>query len=92
MCATAFDGEIAALVRALGFCALDATAGVEFRISTDSQAAMVRLRNDQTGPGQEVARRAIRVAWVGILENGAQVQVLWVPGNAGVPGNELAGE
>ena len=58
--------EVAALVRALEMCALDATARAEFRIFTDSQAAMTRLRDDQPGPGQEMARRDIQVAMVGI--------------------------
>ena len=92
VCATAFDAEVAALVRALKLCALDATAGAEFRIFTDSQATMARLRNDQPGPGHEMARRAIGIARAGIHERGARVQVLWVPGHARVPGNGLADE
>ena len=37
---SAFDAELAALVRAIEICALDAREGVTFRIFTDSQAAM----------------------------------------------------
>ena len=48
------------------------------------------MRDVQPGPGQEMARRGIRVAVAGIIGRGARVQIEWVPGHAGVEGNELA--
>lgn len=61
------------VVRALELCALDGGVGVEFRIFTDSQAAMVRMQSDQSGPGQEMARRGIQIArrglWTGVLRS-----------------------
>ena len=65
---------------------MGAAVGAEFRVFTDSQAAMIGLRNDQPGPGQELARRGIRVARAGVIDKGAQVQIEWVPGHAGVFG------
>ena len=66
---------MAALVRAIEICALVAEEGAELRIFTGSQAAMGRLRNDQPGPGQRLARRGIRVACEGIRDRGAHVQL-----------------
>ena len=55
-----------------------------------NQAVMTRLWSDQPGPGQEMARRGIQIARAGIVDRRTQVQILWVPGHAGVPVNELA--
>ena len=87
---SAFGAELAALVRAIEICALDACGGRDFRIFTGSQAAMRRLQSDQPGPGQSMARRGIQIARQGIYGRGAKVRVMWVPGHRGVPGNELA--
>lgn len=53
-----FDAEVAALVRAIEICTLDAEEGRLFRIITDSQAAMRRMQDDQPGAGQSLAGRA----------------------------------
>lgn len=87
---SSIDAELQALVRAVEICALDAREGTSFRIFTDSQAAMYRLRCDRPGLGQSLARRAIRIAKLGIYERGADVRIMWVPGHHGIPGNELA--
>ena len=60
-----------------------------FNIFTDSQAAMLRLQDDRPGPGQQAASRGIRVAGEA-CRRGASIIVNWVPGHAGVPGNEVA--
>ena len=86
---TAFDAELSTLVRGVELCCLDATPGASFNIFNDSQAAMLRLRDDRPGPGQRVATRGILVAREAI-RRGADITISWVPGHAGVPGNEIA--
>ena len=87
--ASAFDAEVAALVRGLEICVMDATPGASFNIFTDSQAAMMGLRTDEPGPGQERAIRGIRLA-VETIRRGAAVSIRWVPAHARVQGNEMA--
>lgn len=86
---TAFDAELSALVRGIELCLLSTTPKATFNIFTDSQAAMLRLRDDRPGPGQQMAVRGIRVASEAI-RRGASITTNWVPGHAGVPGNEVA--
>ena len=86
---TAFDAELSALVRGIELCLLSVTLGATFNIFTDSQAAMLRLRDDRPGPGQGMAVRGIKMAREAI-RRGASITIRWVPGHAGVPGNEIA--
>ena len=58
-------------------------------IFTDSQAAMLRPRDDRPGPGQSMAARGIRIAKEAI-RGGATITIRSVPGHAGVQGNEVA--
>lgn len=87
---SAFDADLPALVRAIELCALDAREGAIFRIFADSQAVMKRLQDGRSGPGQQLARRGIRIACAGVRRKGAQIQIEWISGHAGIPGNELA--
>lgn len=48
---TAFDTEVAALIRGVELCCLAAEPGASFNI-TDSQAAMLRLLDDRLDLGQ----------------------------------------
>ena len=48
-----------------------------------------RLQDDRPSPGQQVATRGILVAREA-YKRGADISINWVPGNAGVPGNEMA--
>ena len=86
---TAFDAELSALVRGVELCCLQASPGADFRIFTDSQAAMARLQDDRPGPGQQMASRGIAVAREA-YRRGASISVSWIPGHAGAPGNEVA--
>lgn len=70
---SSFDAELAALVRAVEICALDAEEGRVFRVFTDSQAATQRLPSDRPGLGQALPRRGIRITKLGIIDRGANI-------------------
>ena len=86
---TAFDAELSALVRGIELCYLQASPRVAFNIFTNSQAAIIRLQDDRPGPSQKTASRGIVFA-KGAYRKGASISVNWVPGHAGVLGNEVA--
>ena len=87
--ATAFDAELSALVRAIELCFLRRAPGIHFRIFTDSQVAMRRILDDSPGPGHAMAVRGI-IGATRTCQSGAVISVHWVPGHAGVTGNEIA--
>lgn len=87
--ASAFDAELSALARAVELGVHQTTPSTHFRILTDSQAAMRQLADDRPGPGQREAVRGILGA-ERILQRGADISVHWIPGHAGIAGNEIA--
>ena len=87
--ASAFDAEMSALSRAVELCAHEAAPSIHFRVFTDSQAAMRRLVDDRPGPGQREAIRGILAAGR-VVRKEAGISIHWVPGHAGVAGNEIA--
>ena len=80
---------MSAVARAVELCAAQASPEAHFRIFTDSQAAMSRVLDDRPGPGQLGAVRTILGARR-IRQRGASISIHWVPGHAGIAGNEIA--
>ena len=62
---------------------------VRVTVFLDSQAAIKRLQHTLPGPGQALALRAHRAARQ-LQERQIRVTICWVPGHAGVEGNERA--
>jgi ribonuclease HI len=58
-------------------------------IFTDSQAALKRMKNDDPGPGQWLARRILRTERQ-LRQAGWTTEFRWIPGHKGVEGNEVA--
>jgi hypothetical protein len=56
-------------------------------ISTDSQAALNRIQHNRHGPGQTWASAIIRTTEE-ICRLNIQLEFRWVPGHAGIEGNE----
>jgi hypothetical protein len=64
-------------------------AGSSLVVHSDSISAIARVGHTRAGPGQEHAVRAQR--WVTALSNAIRkrtVDLVWVKGHAGTPGNE----
>ncbi|ODM21420.1 hypothetical protein SI65_02263 [Aspergillus cristatus] len=78
-----FDAELCGVVQAL-WVAWKVGDQRPVTILLDSQAAIARLRHTQPGPGQALAIQAHAIA------KGLHATIQWVPGHAGVEGNERA--
>jgi ribonuclease HI len=88
------DAELFALLRAtimIGDQVEDMiTEGVQkIIIFTDSQAALNRIQHNEPGPGQTWASAIIR-STEEICRQNIQLEFRWVPGHAGIEGNETA--
>jgi ribonuclease HI len=87
-----FDAELYAIYRALHSAQRLHDAGQVFNkiaIFSDAQAALRRLRNDNEGPGQLLARNSL-LAEDRLRRRGIDIEYRWIPSHIGIPGNEAA--
>ena len=84
-----FDAELWGVSDALKV-ALDIARNQEaVTIFLDSQAAIKKIRNANSGAGQAIASQ-IHERTQQLIDRGHTVVIRWVPGHAGVEGNEVA--
>ena len=84
-----FDAEVFAIGHALEIISERGQSNRTYTIFSDSQAALLRIQHDRTGPGQTLAVKAIAIAKE-ITERGNTLILRWTPSHEGVIGNEQA--
>jgi ribonuclease HI len=88
---TAFDAEVTAIEGALFWYLNNRNTSPSLVIHSDSTSAITRAGHTGAGPGQEHAIRIQR--WVTALNKATRkrtVDLVWVKGHAGTPGNKRA--
>lgn len=84
-----YNGELEGATMAAEYAARIAKPGLEFKIFSDNQAGLWRLKTPSDNPGQENQIRAIAAAREA-NQKGAKVSYHWVPGHKDIEGNEAA--
>lgn len=84
-----YNGELEGATMAAEYAARIAKPGLEFKIFSDNQAGLWRLKTPSDNPGQENQIRAIAAAREA-NQKGAKVSYHWVPGHKDIEGNETA--
>ncbi|EDN93033.1 hypothetical protein SS1G_08898 [Sclerotinia sclerotiorum 1980 UF-70] len=84
-----YNGELLGVVKAIEYANSIAQPGNKFKIYSDNQAGLFRLKTPSDLPGQSCQIKAIKAAEA-IQNKGAEISLNWVPGHTSVQGNELA--
>jgi len=90
---TLYDGECAALARAMERATKEKQTPERLTIFTDPQAAIRRMGSVEPGPGQGYALEARRhVGALRRVRSDIRIKIGWCPVHEGVPGNEKKDE
>ncbi|KAJ8063433.1 hypothetical protein OCU04_008652 [Sclerotinia nivalis] len=84
-----YNGELLGVTRAIEYASSIAQSGQKFKIYSDNQAGLYRLKTPSDAPGQTCQIRAIKATET-LIRKGAEISLNWVPGHTSVEGNELA--
>ncbi|KAJ8063422.1 hypothetical protein OCU04_008642 [Sclerotinia nivalis] len=84
-----YNGELLGVTKAIEYASSIAQPGEKFKIYSDNQAGLYRLKTPSDAPGQICQIRAIKATET-LLRKGAEISLNWVPGHTSVEGNELA--
>ena len=84
-----YNGELEGVTQAAELASRIAKPGQVFRIYTDNQAGLLRLKSPSDKPGQACQIRT-SLATEQARAIGASIELYWVPGHTDIPGNELA--
>jgi ribonuclease HI len=88
-CQLVYNGELEAVTQAVEYASRIAQPGQEFKVYSDNQAGLNRLRTPSDAPGQACQIRTGTAAQV-VKERGATISLNWVPGHTKIEGNEMA--
>lgn len=96
-----YNGELEAITQAIEYSSQfaksnskskpNSNSNLKFRVFSDNQAGLLRLKSPGDTPGQGCQIRAIESA-KSIVANDASIELLWVPGHSNIFGNELVDE
>ncbi|EDN93481.1 hypothetical protein SS1G_09348 [Sclerotinia sclerotiorum 1980 UF-70] len=84
-----YNSELLGVTKAIEYANSITQRGNKFKIYSDNQAGLFRLKTPFDLPGQSCQIKAIKAAEA-IQNKGAEISLNWVPGHTSVQGNELA--
>jgi ribonuclease HI len=84
-----YNGELEGVTQGLEYLSRNAKQGWTYKVYSDNQAGLYRLKTPSDNPGQQCQLRAIQAASL-IKAKGASVALEWVPGHTDLLGNEQA--
>jgi ribonuclease HI len=84
-----YNGELEGATQGIEYASRIAKPGWIYKVYSDNQAGLYRLKTPSDNPGQACQIRAIQAAKL-VYEKGANISLNWVPGHEDVQGNEKA--